>query len=94
MYGEILRCLQALYTSVTSSVRINSNTLPPIQINCGLKQRCTLSPTLSNRHIINLIDCLDQTDVGITSGGHKVNASFYADNLVLFADSSENSRDC
>ena len=83
---KFLACLQALYTGVTSSVRINNDLSPSFPINCGVKQGCPLSPTLFNIFINDLIEYLNEGCEGITFGDCKLNALLYADDLILIAE--------
>ncbi len=87
--GQILRCLQAAYTNVTSSIRIDKKLSNSFEINCGLKQGCPLSPTLFNIYINDLIDDLNQEDEGISFEDCKVNALLYADDVVLLGGSPD-----
>ena len=87
--GQILRCLQAAYTNVTSSIRIDNELSNSFEINCGLKQGCPLSPTLFNIYINDLIDDLNQEEEGISFGDCKVNALLYADDVVLLGGSPD-----
>ena len=70
--SQILGCLQATYTNVTSSLKIINKMSTPFEINCGLKQGCALSSTFFNIFINDLIGYRNQADEGITFRDCKV----------------------
>ena len=76
-------CIKALYFNSYSRVRVNDELTSPIVIGRGAKQGCTLSPTLFNVDINDLINCLNQEDNGISFRESKVTCLLYDDDLVI-----------
>ena len=55
----------------------------------GLKQGCVLSTTLFNIYINDLSELLDQCQRGVLINNKRISHLFYADDLVLMAESEE-----
>ena len=84
---QMLHCIKALYTNTYSRIKINNELTGPLKIDRGVKQGCTLSPTLFNIYINDLIDCLKQESNGLRFGECNITALLYADDLVILGDS-------
>ena len=81
------KALLSIYDNVRCSVRINGKLTEWFDVNCDLKQGCSLSSMLFNLYIIDLIVNIDSLDIGIDIGGEKVGILAYADGVVLLAES-------
>lgn len=85
--GYMYNALVSIYSNVQCCVRINGFMSDWFQVKCGLKQGCILSPLLFNLYINDLVSFLDTLSVGVTIGTDIINCLFYADDLVLLAES-------
>ena len=56
-------------------------------VNCGLKRGCSLSPLLFNLYINDLAFTIDALGKGVKTGDYTVSILFYADEVVLKAES-------
>ena len=56
LQGNFLLALKAIYSKVNYVVDVNNSDW--LEVNCGVKQGCTLSPTLFAMFIDNLVDNL------------------------------------
>ena len=81
------KALLSIYDNVRCSVRINGKLTEWFDVNCGLKQGCSLSSILFNLYINDLIVKINSLDIGIDIGGEKVGILAYADDVVLLAES-------
>ena len=78
--GQFLGPLKALYTNVSCSICIDNNLTNWFEVNNGIKQGCTLSPTLFAMYIDDLEE-LNRKGLGIKCGDHcDVTSLLYADN--------------
>ena len=84
---QMLHCSKALYKNTYSQIKINNEFTRPLTVDCGTKQGCTLSPTLFNIYIYDLLDCLQQEANGIGFGECNITALLYADDSVILGDS-------
>ncbi len=86
----MLHNIQALYKTTNYTIKTRDGLLETIPSNLGLKQGCPLSPLLFNLYINNFASYL--TDLGennIMLGKEKISHFFYADDLVILAESKE-----
>lgn len=61
-----------------------------IEIQCGVRQGCILSPLLFNLYSEQIFkEALEELDAGILVNGERLNNLRYADDTVAFADSPE-----
>ena len=81
------KALLSIYENVCYSVIINGKLTEWFDVNCGLKQGCSLSSILFNLYINDLIIKINSLDIGIDIGGEKVGILAYADDVVLIAES-------
>ena len=75
--GNIFNAIKSLYDDVKCCVRINGMKTVCFLV---LKQGCTLSSLL-----FSLVTRINSLNIGIDTGGEKVAALLYADDLVLIA---------
>ena len=69
--GLMYKALLSIYDNVRCSVRINGKLTEWFDVNCGLKQGCSLSNILFNLYINDLIVKINSLDIGIDIGGEK-----------------------
>ena len=82
--------IQALYRNTNYTIKTRDGLLETISSNLGLKQGCPLSPLLFNLYINNFASYLpDLGENSIKFGRETVSHFFYADDLVILAESRE-----
>ena len=84
--GEMFIAVKSLYKSVSACVRLNGISSKWFDIHTGLRQGCSLSPTLFNLYINDLALKVKAVGGGIDIGGEKVCILLYADDIVLLRD--------
>ncbi|XP_053393694.1 uncharacterized protein LOC128555443 [Mercenaria mercenaria] len=87
--GKMLKAIRSLYTDVRCAVKINNFTTDWFNVDIGLKQGCLLSTTAFNIYINDLSKQLEHLNKGINVDGRIICHLFYADDLVLIAESEE-----
>ncbi len=70
--GKLFKSIMSVYSSVTSCVRVNSNSNGWFDVKCGLRQGCILSPVLFNLYINDLALYLKSLDIGILCNDDKI----------------------
>ena len=88
--GLLLDAIKALYNNVQSSVKLNGPTTDWFNVNCGLKQGCSLSPILFNLYINDLALKIDALGQGVKIDDDTVSVLLYADDVVLIAETEAN----
>ncbi len=86
---KFLNALQSLYENVQCSVRINGTLTDWFPVTLGLKQGCTISPTLFNLYINGLVRIIKESGIGIDVGVEIIAILLYADDIVLLAESQQ-----
>ena len=89
-FWEIFSILQSLYKNVKCTVRVNGQQTDWLDVNCGLKQGCILSPMLFNLFINDLTRHINDVGSGSSVGGTPLSILLYADDIILIADSELN----
>ena len=84
--GSMYKTLIAIYDNVRCSVRLNGIYTEWFEVKCGLKQGCALSSILFNLYINDLLQRLNELNVGIDIEGQKLSVLAYADDVVLLAE--------
>jgi hypothetical protein len=84
--GKAWRLIRMLYHRVDNKVIFGNYESEIFQVVNGVKQGCILSPSLFNLVMLDL-DILLQGHGGVTIGSNKIRGLYYADDIVLFADS-------
>jgi exonuclease III len=83
--GKTWNIIRMLYSKVDNKVIFGQLESEPFEVYNGLKQGCVLSPTLFNLVMVDLESSL-KGHGGVTIGSHTINGLFYADDIVLFAN--------
>ena len=84
--GSMYKALIAIYDNVRCSVRLNGIYTEWFEVRCGIKQGCALSSILFNLYINDLLQRLNELNVGIDIEGQKLSVLAYADDVVLLAE--------
>ena len=86
----MFNALKSLYPSVNSCVRDNIFLTDWFDVNCGLRQDCSLSPILFNLFINDLASSVKSLNKGIDLGtGDKSCILLYAYDVALISDSED-----
>ena len=91
MPGHLTCFLRNLYTGQEATVRTGHGTTDWFQIGKRVRQRCILSPCLSNVYAEYIIQNvrLEEAQAGIKIAGRNINNLRYADDTTLMAESKE-----
>ena len=90
LHGKLHSAIKSLYSSVKSCVRVNSANTDWFDVAVGLRQGCSISPTLFNCFIDDLITSAKTLNIGIDIGyGEKVSILVYADDVLLLTENEE-----
>ena len=87
--GKMWRVLKNIYNKVESSVLLGDNRTEFFEIEVGLRQGCILSPLLFNIFINDLKDVVTKLGKGVRFGNSRISMLFFADDIVLLAESRE-----
>ena len=87
--GKFLRVCQNLYCDVGARVRVGKVFSERYTIEEGLRQGCILSPSLFSLFLMDLADELERRGLGVKVTGTWMGACFFADDIVLMAESSK-----
>ena len=85
--GKFLRLCQDLYRDVGARVRVGKVFSERYTIDGGLRQGCILSPSLFSLFLMDLAEELERQGLGIRVRGTWMGACFFADDIVLLAES-------
>ena len=83
--GKAWCLIWMLYQCVDNRVIFGKFETETYEVSNGLKQGCIMSPCLFNLVLADLEEMLQKCE-GINAGGLKVCGLFYADDIVLMAD--------
>jgi len=86
--GNILNVIQSMYREVTFRLKLQAGLTREIGTNIGVKQGCVLSPTLFNLYLADLPCIFDASCDPVQILDTKLNCLMFADDIVLFSDSS------
>ena len=84
--GKFFNIIRNIYTNDKASVKLNGKSSTTFNVNVGVRQGCILSPLLFNIFLSDLARSL-QGNESVTIGS--LNSIFWADDLVMFADSED-----
>ena len=84
--GRLFEALKAIYSSVQSCVRLNNSLSDWFDVNCGLRQGCSLSPILFNLFVDDFALSVKALGKGLDIGNEGLSILLYAYDIVLLAD--------
>ena len=87
--GKVYNSIRNMYASTSSCIKINGKKTEWFSCASGVKQGCNLSPTLFSVFANDLVQEINDLDLGIEIGDSKVSLLMYADDIVLVASSEE-----
>lgn len=87
--GRMLRTIISLYSHTKSRVMVNGELSEAVVIEKGVAQGCTLSCTLFDVFVNDLLVELDGTDFGVAVGESKIHSLMFADDFVGLESSAE-----
>ena len=85
--GKMYNAIKSLYSHPVACVRINNMSSDWFETTSGVKQGDSLSPTLFGIYINDLVNELNQHNLGINIGSMNISILLFADDIVLVADS-------
>ena len=91
--GNFLQVLKAMYRDVDCTIAMGNIEVENKKLDIGLKQGCVLSPILFALYIKELGDQLTECGKGMIVGQHKIPGLFFADDIVLMAESQKEMQD-
>ncbi len=87
--GKVFNIIRDIYTSDKAFIKVNKSRSPMFDLSLGVRQGCILSPLLFNIFLCDLAKKLLDLESSLELGGTSINSIFWADDLVLFANSEE-----
>ena len=87
--GKMLTALLSIYKDVKCCIRLNGFKTDWFNVDCGLKQGCSLSPILFNLYVNDLVTQITELGLGIDIDGEKVAVLLYADDLVILSETED-----
>ena len=84
--GKVYSAIKAMYTKTMSCIKINNFLTKWFEVNNGVRQGDTLSPTLFAIYINNLAKEIINLNLGININNYKLSILLYADDMVLIAN--------
>lgn len=85
--GRTRRVIQNLYFKDKILIELSGELCKQVYLSNGLKQGCGLSPTLFNFMAKEIAEEVQKLNDNVSLGKFKLNAIFYADDLVVIASS-------
>ena len=87
--NKIFRVLETINANTCTRVRIGALFLDNFEIPMELREGCVLSPLLFSIFILDLAEELEKSGLGVKIEGHWMELAFFANDIVLFADSEK-----
>ena len=87
--GHIYENIKSIYSDALCSVNVNNMLTDWFSSDSGLKQGDTLSPTMFNIYINDIVQEVKSTGKGIIIDGFNICVLIYADDIVLMSDSED-----
>ena len=84
--GKMFRVIENLFSSNPAQVLVDGFLSPTFSIDRGVLQGSKLGPILFNLFINDLLERLNNSNLGVTVGDIQVSALGYADDIVLVTD--------
>ena len=84
--GKMWKTLKNFYRETWTRIRINGKMTKEFKTEKGVKQGGVLSPILFSIYINKLIEKLRETRIGIKLEEGRINALFYADDIIFIAE--------
>ena len=88
--GKLYFALKSLLLNTTSCVKLNDIYTEEFHINTGIRQGDSISSTLFACFINDLVAEINNNNLGINIGNHRVSCLLYADDLVILSDNEVN----
>ena len=86
--------LKSMYDRVVSAVKVKSGLTASFTPLVGVRQGCSLSPTLFNIFVNDIVDIFNSTCDPLIMGECKINCLLYADDLILLSESEHGLQRC
>ena len=86
MGGHVSAFLKAVYTGMSSEVKVGEEHRKPFRVACGLRQGCILSPLLFSLYINSLVSKMKEADIEVMCRGQLISALLYMHDTVIFAE--------
>ena len=87
--GKFFNILRHIYTTDKACIKLGHSRSDFFNLDIGVRQGCILSPLLFNLFLSDLAKQFDTADDKVKLGNLGINSLFWADDLVLFAESKE-----
>ena len=87
--GKFFNILRHIYTTDKACIKLGHSRSDFFRLDIGVRQGCILSPLLFNLFLSDLAKQFDTVDNKVKLGNVGINSLFWADDLVLFAESKE-----
>lgn len=91
--GRFLDVLKALYSDVKCTLSLGEVEAGEAELNIGLKQGCVLSPILFALYLRELGEKVIESGKGVKVGDMKIPGLFFADDVVLMANTKDELQD-
>ena len=80
--GNVYDCIKSLYRNPVANVKLNSLNTDWFDITSGVRQGDSLSPTLFGLFINDLVQDLNNMNLGIPIGNDSISILLFADDIV------------
>ena len=85
--GKAYKTIKNSYSMLSSKLKINHHFTEPIDVNSGVRQGDTLSPTLFSIYVNDLVPLINALEVGVPLSNRELSLLLYADDIVLVSAS-------